>query len=163
VSIVHYWSMSLVDYLRKIARGRPRRSLEQRTMFDLLWREQICDKPVVDGSSAARQEAVQGEIDRLGYRCEPVAAGDRQWSPGDEKRLNQLVERDVPALQFMLRQLKAGRHFDADRYANAFRLQYKSKFGGFLAAIDLIPWIHYYLHGFDPATADSWFSGMGTR
>lgn len=160
VAIMHYWSMSLVDYLRKIARGRPRRSLEQRTMFDLLWREQMCEHPVLDLSSAARQEAVRAEVQRLGYRCAPVPAVDRQWSPDDEQRLNMFVERDAPAMQFMMRQLRAGRHFDDRLYADAFRLKYKSVFGGFLAAIDLIPWVHYYLHGYDPATADRWFNAM---
>jgi hypothetical protein len=158
VSILHYWSMSVADYVRKIARGRPRRSLEQRTMFDLLWREQMCEHPVVDPSAAARGEAVKLEIARLGYRCAAVPETERQWTAADEVRLEDFLAKERPAMQLLIRELNSGRHFNSSLYADAFQLSYKSRFGGFLAAMDLVPWIHYYLHGYDPETAERWFS-----
>lgn len=160
ISIVHYWSMSVVDYLRKIARGRPRRSLEQRTMFDLLWREQICDRAVQDKSTSLRVSAVQDEIDRRGYRCEALSATamEAMWTPADDKRFQTIVRNSGPAVEAMMGLLASGKQFNATTYATAFQLRMKKVYGGFLANIDLIPWIHYYLHGYDPETAPKWFS-----
>jgi hypothetical protein len=149
VSIIHYWSMSLVDYVRKIGRGRPRRSFEQRTMFDLLLREQLCDHKMDDPSSVLRDQSVRKFIASAGYRCKEQV--DRRAPVGKS------VLHESPAIQFMIERYSRGEHFDSALYAQAFQLAFKSVFGGFLSGIDMIPWVHFSLHGYDPQTAAKWF------
>jgi hypothetical protein len=150
VSLIHYWSMSLIDYVRKIGRGRPRRSFEQRTVFDLLLRENLCDAKMQDPSSVYRDSAVREFIKDAGYRCD--------LQPDDGPPIDQhTVFRESPAVQFIVDRYAEGEHFDSEAYTKEFQLQYKSVYGGFLAGIDMIPWVHFYLHGYDPQTAANWF------
>lgn len=65
VYILHYWSRSLSDYLRKVQRGRPRRSIPGRTLHDLFHRESLCQTEPDIGSSSLRIEFIRNIVSRV--------------------------------------------------------------------------------------------------
>lgn len=152
VHMVHYWSGSLVEYVRKIARGRPRRAVEGRTMFELMLREFLCSSKVNDTSSALRDAAVRETLRNAGYSCGVLVP--TAITQGDIIRA---VERDPP-IRFLLEQHFEGGRFDEHMYSHDFALAMKAQRGGFLSHIELVPWVHYYFHGFNEDFASRWFT-----
>jgi hypothetical protein len=155
IVLVHYWSGSLFDYVRKVARGRPRRTREKRPIFELLLREFLCTPHMPERSSLARASLVNAEIRKFGYKC------DASFSvPLPAKELLAGV-RDSGALSYMVSQIISGRHFNLSQYDADTQLSFKTSFAGFLSHLDSVPWVHYYLYGFsnfDPATRTRWFT-----
>lgn len=153
ISIIHYWSMSVVDYVRKMGRGRPRRSTEQRTMFDLLLREFLCNATVVDRSSSLRDDVVRESISRVGYHCQDILVPVHPLFNEEH-----FVRNENSAIKFMMSRIVRGERFNASKYSAAFLLEYKAVYAGFLSRLDLVPWIHYYFHGFGAASPEQWFN-----
>ncbi|PXF44580.1 hypothetical protein BWQ96_05657 [Gracilariopsis chorda] len=60
IHIVHYWSRDLSSFLRKIRRGRPRKTVPSRTLYDLFEREQMCEADGVTSSADIRNGHITG-------------------------------------------------------------------------------------------------------
>jgi hypothetical protein len=154
IVLVHYWSGSLFDYIRKMARGRPRRAKEKRPLFELLLREFLCTPQFAERSSIVRAKIVETEIRRYGYKCDKSIT-----VPLPRLDLLESVS-DSAALTYMVSQLVSGKHFNFSRYDADAKLSLKKRFAGFLSHLDSTPWVHYYLYGFsgaDAVTRDGWF------
>lgn len=63
--IVHYWSRDLTSFFRKIRRGRPRKTVPQRTLYDLFERERMCKPESIESSSHIRHDYIERIVNRL--------------------------------------------------------------------------------------------------
>jgi hypothetical protein len=155
IVLVHYWSGSLLDYIRKIARGRPRRPKEKRTIFELLLREFLCFPQVMEYSSILRSGAVMAAMRELGYKCNSSISIPL---PGEDLLRG---VKDSAALSFAVAQVIQGKTFNASQYDVATNLSYKGGHARHMSHLDRIPWAHFYMYGFagsDGATREEWFT-----
>lgn len=125
--LVHYWSRDLTSYLRKIKRGRPRKTVPARTLKDLFFREEICDPDGVRSSSSIRYEEVKKFLYKVPFIADvkmTLPSVEALLGVGTEKTLEdqkkgehvQLCQENV---EIMLNALSEGREFANAKYCYA--------------------------------------------
>jgi hypothetical protein len=142
IAIVHYWSRSLIDFVAKASRGRVRRSVEKRTMFDFFARHYLCSGRAIDRSTALREANVWKYMNESDLFCKAT----RDSASMSAEQGISFVETDA-ALKVVVQNFFEKKDFDNDYYVRANNLTEKLQ-EKFLSPLERIPWMHFYLHGY---------------
>lgn len=118
IHIVHYWSRDLSSFLRKIRRGRPRKTVPSRTLYDLFERERMCEADEVSSSAHIRNRYITGLLNSFPLSYSPklkMATAEMALGSTSDQHLRNtnLCEKNV---RYFVDRISEGRDFLNSKY-----------------------------------------------